>query len=247
MKFTPDKEVLYEIIGILSKADLPIIFKGANVTNILLQQSNSPYTRMTTDIDSSWHGKNPTTDNIEELLRQALQPYGYDVSKVRNMEGSKVSAGFRVLKDGIPITKMDIDIHKVNHSEKYSFGTVEFTGVSVEEILSDKICAISNEHIFRRTKDLLDIYSLTQALNVSPLRVYETIKKSDNKLGDFAEFVINKDLLGEAYSHLKVTNKPDFEEVYDNVSKYIKEINKVITEETNKDIQKEDKDKIDDE
>ena len=40
MKYAPDKEVLYEIIWILSKADLQIIFKGANVTNILLQQSN---------------------------------------------------------------------------------------------------------------------------------------------------------------------------------------------------------------
>ena len=69
MKFTPDKEVLYEIIGILSKADLPIIFKGANVTNILLQQSNSPYTRMTTDIDSSWHGKIGTKSEREKAIQ----------------------------------------------------------------------------------------------------------------------------------------------------------------------------------
>lgn len=38
---TPDVNYLYEIIGILSNADLPIVFKGANVTNILLMEANS--------------------------------------------------------------------------------------------------------------------------------------------------------------------------------------------------------------
>lgn len=62
MKYAPNQNVLYEIIGILSEADLPLVFKGANVTNILLKQSNSPYTRRTTDIDI--HNEN----NVKNIL-----------------------------------------------------------------------------------------------------------------------------------------------------------------------------------
>ena len=36
MKYAPNQNVLYEIIGILSEADLPLVFKGANVTNLSL-------------------------------------------------------------------------------------------------------------------------------------------------------------------------------------------------------------------
>lgn len=224
MKYTPDKEVLYEIIGILSNADLPLVFKGANVTNILLQQSNSPYVRRTTDIDSSWNGINPTTENIESMLKKALNPYGYDVSKIRDLNGVHVSAGFKVLKNGLPVTKMDIDIHKSSQCEKYSIGTVTFNGVIAEEILADKLCAISNQHIYRRIKDLMDIYSLTDAVDINTKHLFEIIKQSDHQLGDFEEFTNNKGKIREAYLTLKVSNKPEFDKVYECVFNFMKEI-----------------------
>lgn len=226
MKYAPNQNVLYEIIGILSEADLPLVFKGANVTNILLKQSNSPYTRRTTDIDSSWKGKNPTTEGIESLLKSALKPYGYTVEKIRELKGKQVSAGFRVLKDGIPVTKMDIDIHNVKQCEKYSIGTVEFIGVTAEEIIADKLCAVSNEHVYRRSKDLMDIYSLTEALNINMNDVIESINFSNHKLGSFGELALNKEKIFEAYSNLKVSNKPDFDEVYECVLNYAKDISK---------------------
>lgn len=236
MKYTPDKDVLYEIIGILSEANLPIIFKGANVTNILLQQRNSPYVRTTTDIDSSWNGANPTTENIEIMLKKALNPYGYDISKIRDLNGVQVSAGFKVLKDGLPITKMDIDIHKVSQSEKYSVGTVTFNGVIAEEILADKLCVISNSHIYRRIKDLMDIYSLTNAVNINVKHLLDIIKQSGHQLGDFEEFINNKDKIKEIYSTLKASNKPEFDKVYECVFDYMKEINKYKEEVENTEI-----------
>ena len=49
MKYTPNKDILYEIIGALNEARLPIIFKGANVTNVILKENDSPYIRRTTE------------------------------------------------------------------------------------------------------------------------------------------------------------------------------------------------------
>lgn len=92
-----------------------------------------------------------------------------------------------MLKDGIPVTEMDIDIHNVKQCEKYSIGMVEFTGVTAEEIIADKLCAVSNEHVYRRSKDLMDIYSLTEALNINMNDVIESINFSNHKLGSFGE------------------------------------------------------------
>lgn len=223
----PNVDYLYEIIGILSKADLPIVFKGANVTNALLMEANSPYIRRTTDIDSSWHGINPTTENIEEMLREALLPYGYNVVKVRELDGIHQSAGFKILKNDLPITKIDIDIHKVNEYKAYSVGTVEFNGVLLEDILVDKLCCASKPQIYRRVKDIMDIYSLTQTAEIRINKIFDKIKASDNELADFHEFLTNKDKIREAYDNLKAINKPDFDNVYSCLVNYANELNEL--------------------
>lgn len=225
MKYTPNKDILYEIIGALNEARLPIIFKGANVTNVILKENDSPYIRRTTDIDSSWYGENPTTNNIELMLSDALKPCGYEVVKIRELDGKIKSAGFKILKDGLPVTKIDIDIHKVINSEKYFYGSIEFVGVSFEEILADKFCAISQKSIYRRIKDLIDIYSLLTIYTPLVKDLYKIILESEKNLGNFDELLRNFDLLKKCYNDLKMENKTEFREVYECIINWANKFN----------------------
>lgn len=227
MKFNPNKDVLYEIIGYLSEAELPLIFKGANVTNTILKENGSPYTRRTLDIDSTWYGSNPNTESIKTNLSEVLEKHDYTVEKIRDLEGKKISAGFKISKNGLPITKIDVDIHKISGTYSYCYGNVTFKGVTPEEIVADKLCAISSPYLYRRLKDIMDVYSLTQATNIDISAIYEIIKNSDHNLDDFNEFKTNKSKIEINYSCMTVENKPPFDEAYNCILNYINKLEKI--------------------
>lgn len=161
------------------------------------------------------------------MLREALLSYGYDIVKVRELDGIHQSAGFKILKNNLPITKIDIDIHKVSECKAYSIGTIEFNGVLLEDILADKLCCASKPQIYRRIKDIMDIYSLTQTAEIRIPEIFEKIKLSDNELSDFSELLSNKTKIKEAYNNLKAAIKPDFDDVYRCLTYYAKKLNEL--------------------
>ena len=62
-------ELLYRIMEELSEAGVPIVFKGAMVLHLALQENNPSHVeRATRDIDGDWIGKSPT---MEQGFRRA--------------------------------------------------------------------------------------------------------------------------------------------------------------------------------
>ena len=55
------------------------------------------------------------------------------------------------MKDGVEIGKIDVDMRQYKgDTATYNVGEVKFIGVAAEQILGDKISAISGDRVFRR-------------------------------------------------------------------------------------------------
>lgn len=157
-----DMEILYQIIDSLHKMNVPVSIKGGLVLNAILNQYDANVNRKTIDIDADWLRRPPDINEMRNLLEQAIQlSYpDYTVHMTRNF-GERQSAGFNILdNENRIVTKIDIDVGKTPDTSLYKIQGITFRGASIENILADKITAISTHRVFRRTKDILDIYTL---------------------------------------------------------------------------------------
>ena len=101
-------------------------------------------------------------------------------------------------------------------------GCIDYRGVLANEILADKITVLSGIRMFRRSKDLVDVYALTHCVKVLTIDIFEIIESKHLELGKFAEFMTRRDDVGHAYTKLQgVEGKPPFEDVYLYLTKLI--------------------------
>ena len=81
--------------------------------------------------------------------------------------------------------------------------------------MSDKLLSISGSHVFRRIKDLFDIYLIVLNYQIKREDIDEILKYESKKLGDFSDLFSNKELIKNGYDKLKnIDNKPDFEIIW---------------------------------
>ena len=127
-------------------------------------------TRHTVDIDGNWNSDTPpSAEQMTQSLQNAITAAGIklDVSLYR-MYGEGRSAGFE-LKD--PQTEevlftMDIDVNRpVPPTRIYAIDDIRFRGASPTQMIADKVSAVSSEKVFRRIKDVVELY-----YNIQPLR-----------------------------------------------------------------------------
>lgn len=101
----------------------------------------------------------------------------------------------------------------------YEIGEIRFQGVIPTQILADKV--------FRRIKDVIDLYYLSKAFTFHREDVLEIMRKSGRTLGDFHGFLYRIDDPRHSYDRFRLSGdvaKPAFEEVYDTVHAYIHSI-----------------------
>ena len=213
---TERENLMYEIIGRVSAMGAPIIFKGALITKLVLAENNfSALSRGTVDIDANWTGEPPTTARIVGCIKSALQPISSDLgARLIREYGEKKSAGLEVFhkETGNPVVEIDISISKAQTSKLYHHGELMIKGVLPTEILADKITVLSSNRIFRRSKDIVDVYALAHCVEVKTNDIYESHKRNNRELNDFIEFTTRQDDLTYAYEKLRgITNKPPFE------------------------------------
>lgn len=66
--------LLYRIMEEMSLAGVPIIYKGAMILNLALREKNpTGIVRATRDIDGDWYGKQPSMEEIEACLKEAVK------------------------------------------------------------------------------------------------------------------------------------------------------------------------------
>ena len=221
------EKLMYEIMGCISALNAPIVFKGALITKLVLAENHfSDIARETGDIDANWIGEPPEFDYLLNTINKALigAPNNLYATLTREY-GDKKSAGIAVFdsNDGDLVVEMDISINKFQKSKIYTYGDLTIKGVLPVEILADKISVLSSKKIFRRAKDLVDVYALAHCVEARTSEIYESHQRNGRTLGGFTEFNTRKDDLNHAYQKLRgIDNKPLFERVYEYVAKFVR-------------------------
>jgi len=233
MIITTEEKLMYTVMKAIYDSGIPVNFKGSMVLKACLAEAGyADAIRRTVDIDANWNSDtSPTTKQIAESFQNALNQndISLDVDVYREY-GEGRSAGLelrnRTSKD--VVFTMDVDVNRPFAQTKiYEISDMSFRGVAPMQILSDKVFVVSTDKVFRRIKDVIDLYYLSQVMPFDYDAVMATLKKDGRKLGDFNGFRNRKEDLRHSFEKFRFSgdvNKPEFDDVYDKVNKYISQV-----------------------
>ena len=198
----------------------------------LLDAGFSDDTRHTVDIDANWNSETePTTEQIAESFQKAIDrsEIGLAVSIYRTHDEGR-SAGLELSDKqiGEVLFTIDVDVNRPLAATKmYEVSGLCFRGVTPLQIITDKVSVISSDKVFRRIKDVVDLYYLSKAFEFNEENVLHTLSENGRILGDFNGFLNRKADLKHSYDKFRFAggiNKPPFEDMYQAVLKFISNI-----------------------
>ena len=233
MQITAEEELMYGVMKAIYDSGIPIDFKGSMVLKLcLLEAGYHEEIRHTVDIDANWYSDDPpTAEQMTESLQKALERAGIDLDvSIYRMYGEGRSAGFEISDrdTGEILFTMDIDVNRPAVLTRiYEMAEIRFRGVSVDQMLADKISAVSGDKVFRRIKDVVDLYYLSQVFPFHSADIMQILKDNGRELGTFQGFLHRKDELEHAYDKFRLSgdvSKPPFDDVYAAVKAYIRDI-----------------------
>lgn len=233
MNITAEEKLMYEIMKAIYESGIPVNFKGSMVLKAcLMEASYKEDTRHTVDIDANWNSDiPPTAEQMVASLQKAISKSGMDLKvSLYRMYGEGRSAGFEVIDqdtDSVLFT-MDIDVNRpAVPTQIYEVGGLRFRGVSPNQMIADKTAVVSSVKVFRRIKDVVDLYYLSGVFDFNRDEIIKTLENSGRELGRFDGFLHRSAELRHSYEKFRFEGdvyKPPFEEVYFTVMKYIKDV-----------------------
>lgn len=233
MNLTAEEKLMYEVMKAIFDSGIPISFKGSMVLKVcLLEAGYTEETRHTVDIDANWNSDTPpTSEQMTNSLQRALEKSGIDLDvRIYRMYGEGRSAGFELTEKatGEILFSMDIDVNRpISPTRIYEVEGLRFRGVSPSQMIADKLSAISTDKVFRRVKDVVDLYYISKAFDFNETDVMQTLENSGRTLDTFHGFLHRTGDLRHAYEKFRFegeVNKPPFDEVYRAVKSYIKDV-----------------------
>lgn len=233
MNITAEERLMYEVMKAIYDSGIPISFKGSMVLKAcLIEAGYSEEIRHTVDIDANWNSDAPpTAEQMTESLQSALRKNSIDLDvSIYRMYGERRSAGFELTQreTGEILFSMDIDVNRLIPPTKiYEVEGFRFRGVSPSQMISDKLAAVSTEKVFRRIKDVVDLYYFSKVFDFDKADIIQTLKSSGRYLDTFNGFLHRTEELMHSYEKFRFAggvNKPPFDEVYCAVKSYIKDI-----------------------
>jgi hypothetical protein len=215
---------MYEVMGAIAGAGMPVVYKGAMITKLILRENHyDEVSRETQDIDFNWTSPNlPSTEQLKEMLNRALAGFGMTAAMKREY-GEEKSAGFRIFDaKGFKKLSIDIEMRAVTYSRTYQYENVTFSGVTPISVIGDKINAISSDKLCRRTKDLVDIYALAHCVKIQKSELHKYWMKENRPIGTFKTFMNRREDVEHAYNKLRrVIGKPGFRELYEYLNAFL--------------------------
>ena len=164
-------------------------------------------------------------------LQRAIEKSGIDLEvSIYRMYGEERSAGFELTErsTGEILFSMDIDVNRpVPPTKIYEVEGLRFCGVSLSQMIADKISAISTDKVFRRVKDVVDLYYISKVFDLGRADIMQTLKNGGRTLCNFHGFLRRAEDLRHSYEKFRFAggvNKPPFDEVYRTVKSYIKDV-----------------------
>lgn len=233
MHMTAEEKLMYDVMKAIYESGIPISFKGSMVLKACLHEAGyTEDTRHTVDIDGNWNTDTfPTAEQMIESLQKALDKSGIDLKvSLYRMYGEGRSAGFELTEPtfGEVLFTMDVDVNRpIPPTKIYEMEGVRFRGVSPTQMIADKVAAISSDKVFRRVKDIVDLHYISKVFEFDVEEVRQTLKEGGRALETFEGFLHRSEDLKHSYEKFRFAggvNKPDFEEVYQDVKDFIKDI-----------------------
>lgn len=246
MNLTAEEKLMYSVMKAIYDSGIPVNFKGSMVLKAcLLEAGYSGETRHTVDIDANWYSATPPTGTqMKESFEKAIQRSGLDLNvNIYRMYGDGRSAGFEVADKNTNevLFTMDVDVNRpVPPTKIYEVEDIRFCGVSPSQMIADKISAISTDKVFRRIKDVIDLYYISKIFPFNQTEIACTLENSGRKLEPFDAFLYREDDLRHSYERFRFAggvHKPPFEEVYHTVKDYIKDMLPDLVFQTSKTVQ----------
>ena len=228
------EEMMYKVMTAIYDSGLPIGFKGSLVLKAFLRNAGfEDDLRITKDIDANWSSSDfPSDQEVVNALQKAVNrtDLGLVVTMTRQY-GEGISAGFVFSNSetGNSVFSMDMDINRqpIPSTQIYEDSSFHFRGVLPSRMIADKVTVVSSDKVFRRVKDVIDLYYFSSVVDLDADKVMKTIEESGRELGDFNAFLHRKDELQHAYDKFRLGKdvyKPPFDEVYQSVHSFLKEL-----------------------
>lgn len=233
MNISVEENLMYAVMKAIYDSGIPMNFKGSMVLKACLMEAGfSEDTRHTVDIDANWCSDvAPSAEQMVDSLQNALRNCGIGLNvSLYRMYGEGRSAGFELADSatGDVIFTMDVDVNRpASKTRIYEVNGICFRGVAPSQMIADKISAISSDKVFRRIKDVVDLYYISKAFNFDKAEILETLKSSGRTLDSFNGFLHKPEELQHAYEKFRFSgevDKPTFDEVYLSVKAYIKNL-----------------------
>lgn len=224
---TEKEKLMYDIISKISDMDVPIVFKGALITKLILEEHGyKEIQRMTKDIDANWIGSPPSMSYLRNTISEALGELNekFDVEESREYgQGRSAGLAIRDKLTGDKVISMDIDIKSSSGARAYYYGEASIKGVLANDILADKISTMSSDAVFKhRAKDMVDVYALTHCVKVDVKQIFDTCARTGRNIQSFDSFFNRKADVEHAYNKLKgIEGKPPFATVYSYLSNFV--------------------------
>lgn len=233
MNITTEEKLMYVVMKSVYDSGIPVSFKGSMVLKAcLIEAGYREQTRHTVDIDANWNSDAPpSAEQMTKSLQDAIEKSGINLDvHLYRMYGKERSAGFELTErsTGEILFTMDIDVNRPLPPTKiYEVEGLRFRGVAPLQMLTDKIAVISTNKVFRRVKDVVDIYYISKVFDFNRDDIIQMLKNNGRSLDAFHGFLNRTDELRHSYEKFRFagyTDKPPFEEVYNTVKTYIKDL-----------------------
>lgn len=233
MNITAEEKMMYDVMKAIYESGIPVNFKGSMVLKACLIEAGYPEdTRHTVDIDGNWNSDTPpSADQMVESLQKAIDKSGIELKiSIYRMYGESRSAGFNLTDkatDEILFT-MDVDVNRpIPPTKVYEIEEIRFCGVSPIQMIADKTVVVSTDKVFRRIKDVVDLYYLSSVFAFDCKAVNQALLNSKRQLGDFNGFLNRTNDLKHSYEKFRFAggvNKPPFDKVYHAVKTFLADI-----------------------
>lgn len=233
MNITAEEKLMYRVMKAVHDSGIPVSFKGSMVLKAcLLEAGYTEDTRHTVDIDGNWNSDTPPSkEQLVGSLQDALRKQGIDLQvSIYRMYGESRSAGFELADrdTGEILFSMDIDVNRpIPPTRMYEVEGLRFRGVAPVQMMADKLSAISGDKVFRRIKDVVDLYYLSKVFAFDEEAVLQRLKAGGRELGGFHSFLHRREELEHSYDKFRFAGdvaKPSFADVYHTVRAYIKAV-----------------------